>query len=449
MFDPVPQLAERTARAQAVQARLAELQGIINAAEGEMAAVVAGAIADDVCSGPGVETPAKFLAWRTGVSSTRARNIVALAERLDEVPTCAAAVRAGALTLDQAALIARHVPTSHEASATEVAKCMTVRQLRRALPKYGYEPPRPKDDAADPDAPPPPPPEPERWVSSGEDERGWWMKIRLSVDEGAVVDRGMAAMREDLFRAASQRLPNGRTPEISDADALVCMAEAALRAGEAAHPGSDRYLVHLHLEESPDGSTPSVLSQHLGARLPEHVHRLLLCDCSLRGVRERHGSPVDVGRKTRVISRRLRRLIEHRDGGCKVPGCGNTRGLDIHHIQHWEDLGPTDTHNLVALCRRHHRLHHSGHLGIEGNADLPSDAAGALAFTDQSGHLIPPSAEPVMVDPEVDVAKVAAERDAAPTEAFSPPTGERLRWQDFYLQPAAPPRAGPAPADAA
>ncbi len=33
---------------------------------------------------------------------------------------------------------------------------------------------------------------------------------------------------------------------------------------------------------------------------------------------------------------------------------------------HWEDGGPTDTANLVALCGFHHRLHHRGGLGIAG-----------------------------------------------------------------------------------
>ena len=38
--------------------------------------------------GPGVHTPELFLAWRTGLSAQRARQIVAIAERVHELPVC-------------------------------------------------------------------------------------------------------------------------------------------------------------------------------------------------------------------------------------------------------------------------------------------------------------------------------------------------------------------------
>jgi hypothetical protein len=39
-------------------------------------------------------------------------------------------------------------------------------------------------------------------------------------------------------------------------------------------------------------------------------------------------------------------------------------------VEHWEDGGPTETANLIAVCPAHHRMHHRGELGIEGdNAD--------------------------------------------------------------------------------
>ncbi len=63
-------------------------------------------------------------------------------------------------------------------------------------------------------------------------------------------------------------------------------------------------------------------------------------------------------------------------------GCGRTKWLQCHHIVHWEDGGPTDTANLVALCSPHHRLHHRGRLGIEGDADDPD----GLVFTDHRGR---------------------------------------------------------------
>ena len=32
--------------------------------------------------------------------------------------------------------------------------------------------------------------------------------------------------------------------------------------------------------------------------------------------------------------------------------------VDVHHVVHWADGGPTALANLVLLCRRHHRMVH-------------------------------------------------------------------------------------------
>ena len=65
--------------------------------------------------------------------------------------------------------------------------------------------------------------------------------------------------------------------------------------------------------------------------------------------------------------------------------------LQIHHIVHWEDGGPTDTWNLVALCDAHHRLHHLGRLQIAGDADDPD----GLVFGPR-----PPAEAPARASPE-------------------------------------------------
>ena len=464
VFDPVPAFKAAEARTREVEARIAELQGIINAAHGELVTIAAEVIDTGLGLGTGVHTPALYLAWKAGISTARAHDLVRLAKRRDELPTCVAALADGSLTLDQAAEIARHVPAEFEADATAVGKLMTVRQLRTTLPNYAYHADKPKpgpDPAGGPAGGPaddpqpkakPEPITPERFVSMGTDERGWWMRACLPEDEGAVVQAAIEAMRDDLFRQRTALLPKGESASVNAADGLVCAAEAALRAGEAAHPGTDRYQVHLHLEQGPNPAEGPILRRHLGARLPSWLHQLLLCDCSLRGVTEQHGTPLNVGRKTRIISRRTRRLIEHRDGGCAVPGCQATRGLEIHHIIHWEDLGPTDTWNLVALCHHHHRQHHLGTLGIAGNADLPRTEDGALTFSDRFGRTLESSGQPTPVRPGTAVRDAAQERDI-PTQPYEPPLGERLSRRDFHLNsrpaPTEPASAKPASAETA
>ena len=90
-----------------------------------------------------------------------------------------------------------------------------------------------------------------------------------------------------------------------------------------------------------------------------------------------------LGRSTRIVPTRLRQLIEERDRGCRVPGCTATR-VQIHHLRHWEDGGVTAPSNLVALCHRHHRLHHGGGLQIDGDPERPD----GLVFIDRFGRSV-------------------------------------------------------------
>ena len=129
--------------------------------------------------------------------------------------------------------------------------------------------------------------------------------------------------------------------------------------------------------------------------------------------------PVSVGRAQRTVPDRTRRLVEHRDGACRVPGCERTRGLQVHHIVHWEDQGPTDTANLLCLCRHHHRLHHNGILGITGNADLPD----GVVFTDRWKRRLNGSGKPILPNAPPDQ---AARQHGIPTPIYKHPTGERL-----------------------
>ena len=102
-------------------------------------------------------------------------------------------------------------------------------------------------------------------------------------------------------------------------------------------------------------------------------------------VHEHDGVPISVGRSQYIVPDRTRRIVERRDRGCRVPGCTASRFVEVHHIVHWDDGGPTDTANLLCLCPKHHRMHHQGLLGITGNADDPD----GIEFTDGRGSPIP------------------------------------------------------------
>ena len=110
----------------------------------------------------------------------------------------------------------------------------------------------------------------------------------------------------------------------------------------------------------PDESGQSVLEG--GTRVSSETSRRLACDASRVVMRHTSdGRVVEVGARTRTIPPALRRVLDHRDKGCRFPGCGLPFGQG-HHIRHWAQGGPTVLSNLALLCRRHHRaIHEEGY----------------------------------------------------------------------------------------
>ena len=314
-----------------------------------------------------------------------------------------------------------------------VAVNATVPQLHRMLGRYQFVEPVP-DTPADPTDPPARDPEPERRVTFGSTDGGsWHATLDLPADEGALYEQALVAKRDELFRrdhpGVDADSPEGRAArrDLSWADAAVALAADSLAVGDAGQVGgSDLFRVLVHLEADPTNLTgPGVAGLHLGAPLPAALRQMLLCGCEVVPVWETLGNPVAVGRAQRIVPRRVRRLIEHRDKGCRVPGCGQKRWLHIHHIVHWEDLGPTDPDNLICLCHRHHRLHHLGLLPITGTA-------GDLPVCDRHGRSLEPIGQPRPVPAATDPADAATDLGLDPVDYQHPP-GERLhlKWIDF------------------
>ncbi|CAN7283104.1 DUF222 domain-containing protein [Knoellia sp. LjRoot47] len=65
-------------------------------------------------------------------------------------------------------------------------------------------------------------------------------------------------------------------------------------------------------------------------------------------------STTDTG--TYRIPAAMVRFVRLRDGRCRFPGCATpARQCDLDHVRPWP-TGPTHPTNLIALCRRHHRI---------------------------------------------------------------------------------------------
>jgi hypothetical protein len=213
-------------------------------------------------------------------------------------------------------------------------------------------------------------------------------------------------------------------PQAKRADALVFLAGSFLATGGAALAAGERYLLHVHVDESALARDGDGTRCHIddGPAVAAETARRLACDCSRVCIHEdEDGDVLSVGRKTRQIPPAIRRALGSRDGGCQFPGCTNRRFVDGHHVRHWADGGETSVANLVTLCRLHHRLVHEGGYGVVATDD-------GLVFRDPSGRVL--RCTPVVVQGDGVAALVAGNRDGGP-EIDS----RTIRPQGWYGEP--------------
>lgn len=308
--------------------RLSELMGTINAATAELVSVVAGVIETGAWGGAGVRSPEHWVAWRAGVSPNRAAALVGAARRLSELPRVATAFAEGRLSEDAVRLVVARTPPERDAEVAELAQVMTVPQLRRVLGSLPKATAEVEPVEAEPE------------VSFGHDDGDRWSlrAVGLPAERGAIVARALEAAREAVFRDRTPEAPEGARPKgITWADALERMALAALESIDHRRSPSERYSVIVHVRP---GDTPAA-NVHLGPALSAAARRRITCDAALRWVLEEDGRPVAWGRRRRTVDPVLRRLIEDRDRGCRVPGCTQVRWVEVHHLRHVEDGGET------------------------------------------------------------------------------------------------------------
>ncbi len=209
------------------------------------------------------------------------------------------------------------------------------------------------------------------------------LHAELPLDVGELV---MKAIEEALEKSAVADVV-AETSKSSfqgqQADALVAIAQTYLEGGvtdstAGSASSADRYQVVVHVDEA-------ALHGGVGrADAPLETVKRLACDSSLVVVTgDERGTPLNVGRKQRLVSTPMRRALWSRDRHCTFPGCHRTRFVEAHHVQHWIDGGETGVDNLVLLCSYHHRLLH------EGGYRIRRDYQGELYFVRADGRAIP------------------------------------------------------------
>src|SRR5712691_6137522 len=342
----------------------------------------------------GFRSCAAWLSWRVGLDLGAARERVRVARALGTLPRLAQALARGELSYAKVRAVTRVATPETEERLLAVGKAGTAEHVERIVRGW-----RRVDRIAE--AQETARRHKSRALHVYQDEDGMVViRGRLAPEVGAVVMKALEAARETLYQRARDETPLPEvTPTIAQqqADALALLAETALH--HELDPGApgDRYEVVVHVDAAvlADADAPGQSVLEDGTHVPAETSQRLACDASRVVMRhDAHGHVVEVAARRRTIPPALRRALDHRDRGCRFPGCGLPFGQG-HHIRHWANGGPTTLSNLALLCRRHHRAVHEEGYQVDRQPD------GTLSFRRPDGALLPavPPPAPVPADP--------------------------------------------------
>jgi 5-methylcytosine-specific restriction endonuclease McrA len=354
--------------------------------------------------GNGFRSCAAWLTWRVGLAPGAAREHVRVARALGDLPRLAQALARGQLSYTKVRALTRVATPETEERLLAVGRAGTAEHVERIV--RGWRRVDRKAEAEE---------TARRHASRGlhvyQDEDGMVVvQGRLGPEAGGVFRQALAAARETLYRQ-TKNVPAGTriagdipatgllvsedppTLGQQQADALALIAETALHHGIDPGTPGERYQVVVHVDApilaDPDAPGQSVLDD--GTHLSGDTAQRLACDASRVVMRhDPDGRVTEVGARTRTIPPALRRVLQHRDHGCRFPGCGLPFGQG-HHIRHWAHGGPTTLSNLALLCRRHHRAVHEEGYEVQRQPD------GELRFKRPDGRVLPDVPPPAAV----------------------------------------------------
>lgn len=277
--------------------------------------------------------------------------------------------------------------------------------------------------------------------SDGMTRATWLMDPETAAIVTDVVDRatspklgGPRFVREHEVERAQRIERDPRTPEQYASDVLVEL----LRLGHSAEPqllgGDEPPAVRILVTRDDLASAPGGVAFIDGQTAPVSiatVERHLCASGSQRLEFDGIGRPLDVGRASRLFTRRQRRALAARDGGCMFPGCERpTSWTEAHHIKHWvRDRGGSDIDDGILLCRHHHRLVHD-----QGWEFRYSTNADGISYA-----IIPPRTIDAAQRPVPLPSRSAAYRRLRNTSTLAPPIGARRRSAPGSLPDGPPP----------
>ena len=286
--------------------------------------------------GDGYRSIVDWTAARADVSHETARALCWTASRLRDAPEVAEALALGEVSFDRAQLLAR-LPGEHRNGH----QGYDISQLRR-LVAHHKRLTRKR----------------ERTTGNGYLHFGHSDELATTY-WGELPGLDARMMEKAVDQKADEIIPADQKLAVAERRALalaaICQDSLYLNRSSESAPTDLAVIVDARAAAESNGETGvSVLA---GPRVGPRTLEEILCNgiVEVFGITE-NGKPLDLGRRSRTVNRKLRRHVLDRDGGCTVEGCSSQYRLEVHHATPWSHGGRTDAADLITLCWFHHHI---------------------------------------------------------------------------------------------
>lgn len=305
----------------------------------------------------GLQNCAEWLAWRCDLSMTTALEKVRVARALKVLPAISAAFSDGELSYTKVRALTRVAHRDNESELLAFALRHTASHVAERCRELRMGSEESIDVAARAFA--------NRSLRVRRDRQRGMMSVSIDIplDCGELFEKALDKARDDEVLEIPDLAESSWS--IRQADAFVNMVNAYLcgdTVGDrTSNATNDNHLVTIHVDQS-------ALAGNKGrSALPIESVKRLCCDSQAVVITEDdNGEPLNIGRKSRIVSTAISRAVRARDKHCcTFPGCNNRRYLHCHHVEHWSNGGETSLGNLMLLCTRHHTLVHEGGFRIQ------------------------------------------------------------------------------------
>ena len=336
-----------TATTETLAQRLLELEAGIARQRGEQMSLLRELDRRQVALRDGHRSLQEWVAGRIDVAPETAKTLVNTARRLENLPDINHAVTEGVIGFDRAAAIARLANRDNaldlltETAGRDIEGIRVLAAKRRTMTRLdeiqSFE---------------------ERYVSiqPNLDETCWTLNGRLPGFAGRTVVAALET-RGDAFPYGPDVTPSRTT---RNADALWSISHDTVNGGDGATVDNASPVLAVFVDATvaaPSNGTSGVTLE-AGPQVGPNAVEAIMCTGAVEVTAHTpDGTPLALGRTSRVIPPRLRRFVLHRDGSvCTVAGCVSRYRLQVHHMVPWSRDGRTDPENLTTLCWFHHQI---------------------------------------------------------------------------------------------